>query len=167
MKNFFNKWKNKIFLVNNKNNANIENVEELIKNIKWNDVSLDGLLDFIINESKILMSSTALQNILISEFSRRFKEEHAMELNTSPDRKLLTSGSNNPAWGLNNNNHNINNNATSNSNFKGYSFTSDLIFKLISINVINNNYFIDKFLFIYFFQKSHRNMKQLIKAQLA
>ena len=27
----------------------MENVEELIKNIKWNQISLDGLLDFIIN----------------------------------------------------------------------------------------------------------------------
>lgn len=70
------------------------------------------------------MASTALQNILINEFSKRFKEEYAKELNTSPDRKLLTNGSNNPLWNVNN--------ATSNSNFKQYSFTSDLIFKLIS-----------------------------------
>lgn len=88
---------------------------------------MDGLLDFIINESKILMASTALQNILINEFSKRFKEEYNKELSTSPDRKLLTNGSNNPQplW-------NPYNNATSNSNFKQYSFTSDLIFKLIS-----------------------------------
>ena len=99
-------------------------MEELIKNINWNNVSLDGLLDFIISESKILMSSTSLQNILINEFSKRFKEEYANELNTSPDRKLLTNGSNNPLRNVNN--------ATSNSNFKQYSFTSDLIFKLIS-----------------------------------
>lgn len=78
------------------------------------------------------MASTTLQSILISEFSRRFKEEHAKELNTSPDRKLLTNGSNNPMWNVNN--------ATSNSNFKQPSFTSDLVFKLIS----NNKIIIDK-----------------------
>jgi len=71
------------------------------------------------------MLSTILQNTLITEFSRRFKEEYARELGTSPDTKLLTNGSN-QMWNANNptNNSNVNN--------KNYSFTSELIFKLIS-----------------------------------
>ena len=76
-------------------------MEELIKNIKWNQVSLDGLLDFILNESKILTLSTTLQNIVISEFSRRFKEEYAKDMGTSGDTKLLTNGSN-QMWNANN-----------------------------------------------------------------
>lgn len=116
-------------LVNNKQNANIENVEDLIKNIKWNLVSLDGLLDFILNESKILMLSTILQNTLISEFSRRFKDEYARELSTYPDNKLLTNGSNH-MW--NGNLNNLTNNTNVILNNKNYSFTSELIFKLIS-----------------------------------
>jgi len=91
---------------------------------------LDGLLDFIINESKILMLSTILQNTLITEFSRRFKEEYARELGTSPDTKLLTNGSN-QMWSGNANNP-TNNSILNNNNNKNYSFTSELIFKLIS-----------------------------------
>ena len=88
-------------------------------------MSLDGLLDFIINESKILTNSNELQNILVNEFSRRFKEEYNKDTSTSPDRKLITSGSNNNLW-------NINNLTNNNTNNKQGSFTNDLIFKLIS-----------------------------------
>ena len=111
-------------------------------------MSLDGLLDFIINESKILTNSSELQNILVNEFSRRFKEEYNKDTSTSPDRKLITSGSNNNLWNINNltNNNNTNN--------KQSSFTYDLIFKLIS-NFIYLFY-------IFIFKRLHQNTKQLI-----
>jgi hypothetical protein len=45
--------------------------------VNWKNVSLDGLLEFILNESKILLTSSVLQEILISEFKRRFKEDNS------------------------------------------------------------------------------------------
>jgi hypothetical protein len=59
----------------------LESIEELAKNINWNNVTLDGLLDFIINESKLLLSSSELQAIVIGEFSRRLREEYFTQEN--------------------------------------------------------------------------------------
>lgn len=80
------------------------------------------------------MFSNELQNILIIEFSRRFKEEYCRE-NSSPDRKLITNSSNKQLWNINNNNN------TNNSNSKQYSFTGDLISKLISKYIIFNLFY--------------------------
>jgi hypothetical protein len=61
--------------INNKKHINLEQAEELFQNVKWDKISLDGLLDFILNESKILIGSRELQDIAINEFKRRFRDE--------------------------------------------------------------------------------------------
>jgi len=61
--------------VNNKQHFSAESIEDLFKMVNWNDVTLDGLLEFILNESKLLLNSSSLQEMLISEFRRRFKED--------------------------------------------------------------------------------------------
>jgi hypothetical protein len=62
--------------VNNKQHFNAESIEDLFKMVNWNDVTLDGLLEFILNESKLLLNSTCLQEVLINEFRKRFKEDY-------------------------------------------------------------------------------------------
>jgi hypothetical protein len=64
-------------LVNNKTGVKNETIVDLLKNINWSLISLDGLIDFILNESKILNNNLDLQKILIDEFSSRFKEEYS------------------------------------------------------------------------------------------
>ena len=64
--------------LNNKQHVNMELAEELFQNVNWVNVSLDGLLDFILNESKLLINSSELQNIAINEFKRRFKDEYML-----------------------------------------------------------------------------------------
>ena len=61
--------------MNNKQHFSAESIEDLFKMVNWNDVTLDGLLEFILNESKLLLNSSSLQEMLISEFRRRFKED--------------------------------------------------------------------------------------------
>jgi len=65
--------------INNKQHVNMELAEELFQNVNWMNVSLDGLLDFILNESKLLIGSAELQNIAINEFKRRFKDEYMQQ----------------------------------------------------------------------------------------
>ncbi len=60
-----------------KQSTNQESIEDLFCAVNWKNVSLDGLLEFILNESKILLTSSVLQEILISEFKRRFKEDNS------------------------------------------------------------------------------------------
>lgn len=48
-------------------------------------MSLDGLLEFILNESKILLTSSVLQEILISEFRRRFRDDLAPMIQSNTD----------------------------------------------------------------------------------
>jgi len=105
--------------------VNIDSVIDVAKNINWSAISLDGLLDFIISESKMLLSSTELQNLVIGEFSRRFKEEYLNDddkennANSITSRKRVSSGS---GGGTNQSNQP-----------KGtQSFTAELIMKLIS-----------------------------------
>ena len=65
-----------LILVSYKQYTNQEIIEDMFSNINWKNVTLDGLLEFILNQSKILLNSSILQEILISEFKRRFKEEN-------------------------------------------------------------------------------------------
>ena len=55
--------------------TNQELIEDMFSNINWKHVSLDGLLEFILNQSKLLLNLNILQEILISEFRSRFKED--------------------------------------------------------------------------------------------
>ena len=48
----------------------------MFKMVNWNNVTLDGLLEFILNESKLLLNSSCLQEMLITEFKKRFKEDY-------------------------------------------------------------------------------------------
>ena len=63
--------------VKNKENADI------FKSIRWSNISLDGMIDFLLNESKLLANNQEVQNLVINEFSRRFKEEYVKEINIS------------------------------------------------------------------------------------
>lgn len=85
--NFFN-----IIIVNAKNNLSLskshsvtDSIADIMKNVKWNLVSLDGLLDFILTESKLVLSYSEIQSLVIQEFQRRFKEEfhNQQQLNVS------------------------------------------------------------------------------------
>ena len=69
-------------LVNNKQHFNAESIEDLFKMVNWNAVTLDGLLEFILNESKLLLNSSSLQEMLITEFRRRFKDD---SININPN----------------------------------------------------------------------------------
>jgi len=130
--------------INNKQHVNMELAEELFQNVNWVNVSLDGLLDFILNESKLLINSSELQNIAINEFKRRFKDEYLQTgtilylipniiyLDTliieSPTRKNEKNKT------LNNTNPNTNELLFSQraGSTPTNSFTSELILKLIS-----------------------------------
>ena len=76
--------------MNNKQHFNAESIEDLFKMVNWNDVTLDGLLEFILNESKLLLNSSCLQEILINEFRKRFKEEYISSSNFENDGLLLS-----------------------------------------------------------------------------
>lgn len=127
----------------------MEVIEDLVKNVNWPLISLDGMLDFILSESKLLLNSQELQKIVIGEFSRRFKEEYVNEetgtgsgsgnthntynnnsviRSTSSPRKKQSNNSN-MGNSMGNMTNMLGNIAT---NKQNYSFTSDLIVKLIS-----------------------------------
>jgi hypothetical protein len=74
-------------LVNNRQNVQSDVIEDLIKNINWRSITLDGLLDFILSESKLLLNSHELQNIIITEFSNRFKEEYDIDISMKKKSK--------------------------------------------------------------------------------
>ncbi len=90
-------------------------------------VSLDSLLDFIISQSKLLINSSELQSVVISEFSRRFKQEYSgnMEEHLEKSMNIFSQSpkrkNSNPPYPQN-----------SYTKSQNYSFTSDLILKLIS-----------------------------------
>ena len=60
-------------------------MDDLFKNINWNVLSLDSLLDFILTDCKLLMNSQELKEILIEEFRRRFLDDVESQPN---DKKL-------------------------------------------------------------------------------
>jgi len=98
---------------------------EVVKNINWSLISVDGLLDFLISQSKLLINSSDLQEVLISEFSRRFRQEYDIEKLNNNNNSL-----NNLEMSLKKKNPNLSRESTK-------SFTSELVLKLIS----NLNYY--------------------------
>lgn len=66
-----------LYSVNNmpQSKLTMQVVEELMRIIAWDDVTLDGLLEFILSESKLLLNSNYLQEVLITQFRKRFKDE--------------------------------------------------------------------------------------------
>jgi hypothetical protein len=106
---------------------NTDHIEDLIKNINWNLISLDGLLDFILNESKIIINNQETQKILINEFARRFKEEYST---SNQDNSSLNISASVTGVGVNNS-PNFGNKQQQ-QNDKQTSFTEELITKLIS-----------------------------------
>lgn len=132
----------------------LEGINDVMKLIKWNRISLDGLLDFILNESKLILSNQEINNLVINEFQRRFKEEYGMVIDQgdfSKTQKLgNTPNSQNPMsqriisnnFSQNKKSNDFNNNynlASSNNNTEVFKkgFTADFINKLIS-KIINN-----------------------------
>lgn len=128
----------------------LEGINDVMKLIKWNRISLDGLLDFILNESKLILSHQDINNLVINEFQRRFKEEYGIlndNMDFSKTQKLGNTPnsqnqnplsqrimSNNFMQNKKSNDFNNMNLASSNNNTevlkKG--FTADFINKLIS-----------------------------------
>lgn len=95
--------------------------------VNWSEVTLDGLLEFILNESKLLLNSTSLQEMLIDEFRKRFKEDYITSSNienegylsfTLESIKMISPKSKSKPKLLGQNSK--------------YSFTGDLVIKLIS-----------------------------------
>jgi hypothetical protein len=129
-----------------------EGIADIMKCIKWNLISLDGLLEFILTESKLILSFSEIQNLVVVEFQRRFKEEFGLQVtNVSNINNNLNSSTNNDqqdvgkAININKKsgdfgvNYNI---ASSNNNTETTkkSFTSEFILKLISKYWLNKIY---------------------------
>ena len=110
---------------------NGENICEIIKCIKWNLISVDSLLDFILSESKYILSNQELQSNVIGEFQRRFKEEFKsvyIEDKSSSNKQTLQGNKKSSDFNSNNNINTSHNNTEINKK----SFTSDFILKLLS-----------------------------------
>ena len=60
--------------INNNSEADHNKAEELLRCVNWNNISLDCLIDFMINESKFLLSNPDLQGFITAEFHERFKQ---------------------------------------------------------------------------------------------
>lgn len=117
-----------------------------MKCIKWNLISLDGLLEFILTESKLILAYSEIQSLITSEFQRRFREEFTTQVtNVSHINNNLNSSNNQEQQEVGRSStNNINkksgdfginmNIASSNNNTETTkkSFTSEFILKLIS-----------------------------------
>lgn len=103
-----------------------DGVVDIMKCVQWNLVSLDILLDFILTESKLLLTNSEIQNIVIGEFQRRFQEEFS-GIQAEQSSKQLTNNKKS-------NDFNVNNIASSNNNTEApkKSFTAEFLLKLIS-----------------------------------
>lgn len=122
-----------------------EGIADIMKCIKWGLISLDGLLEFILTESKLILAYSEIQTLVVSEFQRRFKEEFLVQVtNVSNINNNLNSSTNNDQQEIPKGVTNINkksgdfgvnlNIASSNNNTETTkkSFTSEFILKLIS-----------------------------------
>lgn len=98
--------------------------------VNWSSVTLDGLLEFILNESKLLLNSSNLQEMLITEFRRRFKDDYINSNIQDNDGKLQLSLDSIKMVSPKNRS------ITKTVNSK-QSFTGDLVLKLISTAKIN------------------------------
>lgn len=108
-----------------------EHVNDIFKNIKWKLLSLDVFLEFILNESKLILAYQDLQYEIINEFQRRCRED-LMNSNLDNDENDFS----NQRHSLNklscdHNNYNVNSSQNVTEVVKK-SFISDFILKLIS-----------------------------------
>ena len=79
--------------LNGKNNLIIENSIDLFKLIKWKKIKTDILIDFFINQGKLLSLNDELKNIIFQEFQRRFHEEYQLYNMTSLTESSMTNSS--------------------------------------------------------------------------
>ena len=71
----------------------IENSIDLFKLIKWKKIKTDILIDFFINQGKLLSLNDELKNIIFQEFQRRFHEEYQLYNMTSLTESSMTNSS--------------------------------------------------------------------------
>ena len=110
-----------------KNNQIIENSLDLFQIIKWEKIKNENLIDFLMNQGKLISLSNNLKNIIFKEFQRRFQKEYNYYNMTSITESSITNSSFNIS--LNNKNENDNNlyvNFTFNVLSKILSYTSKL-----------------------------------------
>ena len=72
--------------LNGKNSQRKENSLDLFDNIDWRKINTDNLIDFLINQGKLILLSEDLKKQIFQEFQRRFQEEYRlynMSLNES------------------------------------------------------------------------------------
>jgi hypothetical protein len=72
--------------LNGKNSQRKENSLDLFDNIDWRKINTDNLIDFLINQGKLILLSEDLKKQIFQEFQRRFQEEYClynMSLNES------------------------------------------------------------------------------------
>lgn len=95
--------------LNNKNSSQVMSSMDLFKNIKWQSLDNETLIDFFMYNYNLLSLSKDLVNAIFSEFQRRFQADYshsASIINTSIQPSLLTSNSISEAgFNSNNNNH--------------------------------------------------------------
>lgn len=65
--------------LNGRTHITSEIILEVIKNINWSLLSNEALFDFISSQSRIILSSNELQQLLSGEFQSRFKEERGVD----------------------------------------------------------------------------------------
>ncbi len=73
----------------------MSSIYELSKNINWNILSIDCLLDFILTECKLLINSNELKETLAQEFKRRFQEDFESDYHETKSKKERSFSVNN------------------------------------------------------------------------
>jgi len=124
---------------NGKNYYNIENSIDLFDVIDWEKITNDNLIDFLMNQGKLISLSNELKEKIFKEFQRRFKEEYNSYNNIS---SITESSMTNSSYQItqNFNNKNINDNTNYNN------FTINFLSKIISFTLQfdTNNTELDK-----------------------
>ena len=64
--------------LNGKNSQTKENSIDLFDLIDWKKINTDNLIDFLMNQGKLLLLSEDLKNQIFQEFQRRFQEEYRL-----------------------------------------------------------------------------------------
>ena len=124
---------------NGKNYYNIENSIDLFDVIDWEKITNDNLIDFLMNQGKLISLSNELKEKIFKEFQRRFQEEYNSYNNIS---SITESSMTNSSYQItqNFNNKNINDNTNYNN------FTINFLSKIISFTLQfdTNNTELDK-----------------------
>ena len=107
-----------------------EHVSDVFKYIKWSSLSIDVFLDFILNESKLILTYQELQTDIINEFQRRCKDD-IINCNNLDNDDLPFVNKQSQIKKSSDNTYNINSSQNITEVIKK-SFISDFIMKLVS-----------------------------------